>query len=144
MNLEKKKNINVVLDTNVFISSIFWTGNPHRIVELALDKTIQVYTSLEILTELERVLKNSFKQDTQFIERQIALILEYALVIQTNQRVEIIKEDQDDNKIIECALAAKADYIISGDHHLFDLKEIFEIRIVKPKEFLEEINNSIS
>ena len=137
MSLEKKKNVKVVLDTNIFISSIFWSGNPHKIIEFALDQQIEVYTSLEILAELEKVLRNDFEEDLEFIERQITLILEYSKVIQVHARVDVVKDDPDDNKIISCALAACADYIVSGDHHLFDLKEIFGIKILKPKEFLE-------
>ncbi len=135
MKAEKEK-IRVVLDTNIFVSSIFWLGNPHRIVELALDKKIEVYTSPEILTELEKVLKRDFKEDQEFIERQIALILEYSAIVRPITKVEIVKADPDDNKIIECAHTANANYILSGDPHLTDLKEVFGIKILKPAEFL--------
>ena len=138
MNQEKEK-VRVVLDTNVFISSIFWKGDSHRIVELATDRIIEVYTSPEILTELEKVLKRDFEEDPEFIERQIALILEYSKIIRPINKVNIVKDDPDDNKIIECALTAKARYIVSSDHHLFSLKEVLGIKILKPREFLETI-----
>ncbi|QQG38762.1 MAG: putative toxin-antitoxin system toxin component, PIN family [Candidatus Woesearchaeota archaeon] len=137
---QEKRGFKVVLDTNVFISSIFWRGNPHKIVELAVDKKIQIYTSPEILTELEEVLKRDFEEDHEFIERQVALILEYAKIVKPLKKVDFVKEDPEDNKIIECALTAKADYIVSGDQHLFFLKEIFGIKILKPKEFLDELS----
>ena len=59
--------LKVVLDTNIFVSSIFWQGNPHKAVELALEKKLDVFTSVEILHELEKVLKRDFK-DVVFIE----------------------------------------------------------------------------
>ena len=135
--MPEKQKIKVVLDTNIFISSIFWTGNPHTIVGLALDKKIVVYTSPAILTELEKVLHRDFKEDQEFVERQIALILEYAEIVRPLHQVNVVKEDPDDNKIIECALTAAADYIVSGDPHLTNLKEVFGIKIMKPKDFVE-------
>ena len=53
--------------------------------------------------------------------------------------MEIVKDDPDDNKVIECALTTEADYIVSGDSHLFNIKEVLGIKILKPKEFLDEI-----
>ncbi len=140
MKRENQK-IKVVLDTNVFISSIFWIGNPHKIVELAFDKIVEVYTSPEILTELEKILKRDFKEDQAFVERQIALILEYAKIVRPINKLEIVKADPDDNKILECAFTAKADYIVSGDPHLYTIKEVAGIKILKPKEFLDKVLN---
>ncbi len=137
---EEKKDIKVVLDTNVFISALFWKGNPHKIVSLALDKKISVYTSPDILVELEKVLKRDFDEDRETIERQISFILEYARVVKPFVEVDVVKDDPDDNKIIACALVAKVDFVVSGDPHLFKIKEVFGIKILKPKEFLDEIS----
>ena len=134
---QEKEGVKVVLDTNVFISSIFWRGNPHKIVELAIDNKIEICISSEILVELEKVLKRDFEESSEFVERQIALILEYVKIVKPVNKVDIVKADPDDNKIIECALTAKVDYVISGDQHLLNLKEVFGIKILKPKEFLD-------
>src|SRR3989344_7774513 len=136
------RNIKVVLDTNVLVSSIFWLGNPHKIVELAIDKKIEVYTSPAILAELENVLKRDFEEDEELVERQIALILEYAKIVNPTGKINIIKTDPDDNKIIECAITAKAEYIVSGDPHLYTLKEAFGIKILRPREFLDVIKEN--
>lgn len=140
--MDPEKSIKVVLDTNVFVSSIFWLGNPHKIVELAIDKKIVAYTSPAILAELENVLKRDFEEYEEFVERQIALILEYAKIVKPINKINIIKTDPDDNKIIECALTAKAGYIVSGDQHLYTLKEVFGIKILTPREFLDIIKES--
>ena len=134
--MPEKGSIKAVLDTNIFISSIFWTGNPHAIVNLALNKKITVYTSPAILTELEKVLQRDFKEDREFVERQIALILDYAELVRPLHTVSIVNDDPDDNKIIECALTAKAGYIVSGDPHLTNLKEVLGIKIVTPAIFM--------
>ena len=64
--------IKAVFDTNIFVSSIFWEkGNPHRAVEFALEKKVRVFTSVEILQELERVLRRDFEEPDEMIQRQI-------------------------------------------------------------------------
>jgi uncharacterized protein len=136
-----EQRINAVLDTNIYISSVFWIGNPHKIIELALDDKIDVYTSPEILTELEKVLKRDFLEDYEFIERQIALILEFSKIVKPERKLDIVKEDPKDNMIVECAVTAKAEYIVTGDPHLLNLKEVYGIKIVKPKEYLEIFRN---
>ncbi|MDI6720960.1 MAG: putative toxin-antitoxin system toxin component, PIN family [Candidatus Aenigmarchaeota archaeon] len=134
--------IKAVLDTNIFVSSIFWEkGNPHRIVELALDKKIEVFTSVEILQELEKVLKRDFDEPDELIQRQIGLIFEYSSVIVSGKKVNVIKADPDDNKILECALVSGADYIVSGDKHLLNIKEYEGTKIIKAREFVEIIEN---
>ena len=93
--------LKVVLDTNIFVSSIFWRGNPHKVVRLALDKRIRVVTSVEILQELEKVLRRDFEQPDEMVHRQISLILEYATVIKTTVKIDVVKADPEDNKILE-------------------------------------------
>jgi len=131
--------LRVVLDTNIFVSSIFWRGNPHKIVEKALNKEIQIFVSVNIIDELEKVLKRDFEEPEEYIEKQINLILEYSEVVKTDVKVNIVKEDPDDNKIIECAISANADYIITGDNHLLKLKEHRGIKILNPADFLRKL-----
>ena len=132
--------LKVVLDTNIFVSSIFWKkGNPHKVVELALDKKIHVFTSLEILQELEKVLRRDFEEPEEMIQRQISLILEYSTVINPSVKINIVADDPEDNKIIECAISCDADYIVTGDKHLLDLDEYRRIKIVTARKFTEII-----
>ncbi len=75
--------LKVVLDTNILVSSIFWDkGNPHKVVEFAIDGKIQVFTSLSMLKELEKILKRDFGESEDMVQRQINFILEYAKVLQ--------------------------------------------------------------
>ena len=129
--------LNVVLDTNIYVSSIFWKGNPHKIVELALNKKIKIFTSFEILQELEKVLRRDFQEPDEMIHRQISLIFEYADVIKTNIKLDVVTADPEDNKIIECAVSCSADYIVTGDKHLLDFVEYRRIRILSPRKLIE-------
>ncbi len=134
--------IKVVLDTNILVSSVFWKkGNPHKVVGLALDKKIKVFTSTEILKELEKVLRRDFKEDEDFIKDQTDLILEYAEVIKTTSKMDVVKDDPDDNKIVGCAVDSKSDYIITGDPHLLKLKEFKGIKIINSREFIEMVKD---
>ena len=135
--------IRAVLDTNIFVSSIFWEkGNPHRVVELAIDKKIEIFTSVDILRELERVLKRDFGEPDELIQRQTGLVFEYTNVIVVGKKVNVVKADPDDNKILECAIACSADYIVTGDNHLLDIKEYKRVKIVNAQKFVEIIENS--
>ncbi len=130
--------LKVVLDTNIFVSSIFWKrGNPHKVVELVLDKKTHAFTSIEILQELEKILRRDFEEPDEKIHKQINLILEYATVTKTDTKLNVVKDDPDDNKILECAVSCNADYVVTGDNHLLDLREFRGIKIVTAKKFLE-------
>lgn len=127
----------VVLDTNVFVSSIFWKGPSHKVVEKALDGEIEVFTSVEILQELDKVLRRDFAEPDEMVHRQISLIVDYATTVPVTTKLSVVKKDPDDDKILECAVSCDADYVVTGDKHLLDLKEYRGIRIVTPKQFLD-------
>ncbi|MDO8538247.1 MAG: putative toxin-antitoxin system toxin component, PIN family [archaeon] len=130
--------IKVVLDTNIFVSSIFWEkGNPKKIIDLALNQKFRVFVSLDILEELKKVLERDFEQPEEKIQVQLNIIMSFAELIEIKEQIDFIKSDPADNKILDCAFSIRADFIVSGDNHLLELKEFKEIRIVSPKEFLE-------
>lgn len=127
----------VVIDTNLYISAIFWGGKPREIVELGWNARILIFTSPEIQAEIERKLKTNFGLD----EKEVAQILfdysMFTLPIKPLQKILAIKADPDDDKFIECAVASKAGYIVSGDKHLLNLKSYQGIQIMKAAKFLE-------
>ena len=71
------------------------------------------------------------------VHRQISLIMDYATIVQSDLRLFVVKNDPDDNKIVECAVSCGADYIVTGDRHLLDIKEYKGIKIVTAKQFLD-------
>lgn len=130
--------IKIVLDTNTIISALFWEGNPRRILNLVKGGQYKLITSHEIETELIRVLAYpKFALTSQEILPIITDYNTYSHKVNIANRVEIIKHDPTDNIFLDCAITGQAKYVISGDHHLLDLKSHMDIQIVSPKEFLE-------
>ena len=132
----KKK---IVVDNNNLISALGWEGNSRELLREIIDKEVEWFISLKQINELERVMdypKFNFtdEQKRKFLE----IIFEVATIIDTKTKLDIIKEDPDDNIFLECAVECKADFIITGDKHLLKLKEFNGIKIIKVKNFLEE------
>lgn len=128
----------VVFDTNIYISAIIFGGNPRHCLQLARDKIIQLYASKMILLELAEKLRVKFQWQEDDIREAIAGILVFAELIKPTRTVDVIKADPDDNMILECAEAAKADCIVSGDKkHVLSLKNYKSISILSAKEFLD-------
>ena len=128
----------VVIDTNVLISSLFWNGHPHRIVDLAISQNIQSVTCLEILQEFESVLREDFQIPPARLKDILTDVLSYSQLVRIKlTNVEI--RDLDDLKVIACALSAEADYIITGDKDLLTLLKVNNIKIVTPADFIKQM-----
>ena len=125
--------LRVVFDSNVIISGFLFGGHPARLLEYALASSIHSFTSLPILDEVRNVLQRpkfglSSEQALTFVEE----LHELFDVVTPTKRVRIIAADPDDNIILECAQAANAAVIISGDSHLLDLGRWNGIDILTP------------
>ena len=127
----------VVLDTNVFISGIYWTGSSEKILSSWMNKDFELVSSLPIIDELVRILM-SFKVplEPDDISWWESLILEKSVIVVPTKKINIVS-DPDDNKFIEAALEGKAEYIVSQDNHLLILKEYRGIKVLHPDEFLK-------
>ena len=130
----------VVLDTNVFISGIFWKGLPREIIDLGRDREIEIITSNEIVDEVRDKLISKFLLSEEEADFFIFDILTYSRVFEISLRVKVIKDDPEDDKFIECAISCGAKYIVSGDHHLVDLSFYKGVQILKPDQFLSKIS----
>src|SRR3989344_8733805 len=130
--------IRLVLDTNIIISSVFWRGNPYEVIRRGILGEYQLVISAEILGEVIDKLRNKFQFPEESIQELIDILMTYCHVVETINKFDVVR-DKKDNKIIECAFDGKADYIVTGDSDLLELKEFRGIKIVKAKEFLEEI-----
>jgi len=128
--------IKIVLDTNVFISALFWRGTPYQIFKRILEGAFLNFTSPQILEELKRRLLDKFKLPSEKVKEFLEIIVFNSQIVSPKKKLNIVKKDPSDNKIIECALEAKASFIISGDEHLLEIKESQGIKIISPKEFL--------
>ncbi len=135
----------VVLDTNVIVSGLFWFGREKKILQLAIEGKIEVYTSNFLLKELTRVLHypklNKYLKAKDISPKEVVLAFQkIAKVTKGNLRVEVIKNDHSDNYVLACAVLAKADFVVSGDKHLLGLNSFKRTKILRPREFLETIS----
>ncbi len=134
---KKNPEVKVVLDTNTYISAILFGGKPEKIRKLSKEGKIELLVSEAIIAEVAEILRKKFNWESWQISQMIDEIRETATLVIPNQTLSIIKKDEDDNRILECAVEGKAHYIISGDkRHLLPLKEYQGINILSPAEFL--------
>lgn len=128
----------IVFDTNVFISGIFFSGPPSKILKAWRDSKIQIILSTEILHEYQMVAQEpSSKFPLIDIEGIIELLMIQGELFETNNLSVDICEDPDDNKFIEFALAASTKIIVSGDKHLLKISGFKGITVLKPREFFD-------
>ena len=130
----------VVVDSNVIISGFLFGGHPAHLLECALAGRIRGFTSLPILDEVREVLQRpkfglSPEQALTFVEELHKL----CDIVTPKRRVRAVVADPDDNAVLECALAANAALVVSGDSHLLDLKQWRHIRILSPNDAVNEI-----
>lgn len=127
----------VILDTNVFISGIFFSGPPHQILNAWRDGIIQLVISTEILNEYKRV-GEVFAEDFPSIDLKpiLDLVTVEAELYLTEEPPERICDDPDDDKFLACAMASNSQLIISGDKHLLKVSGYHDIEILKPREFV--------
>lgn len=125
----------LVLDTNVLISALFWRGDPHRIWTAARTGTVTSLTSNVLLDELEEVLTRATgpfrltQGECRKVRRQVRA---HCRIVNPTFLLSILS-DEPDNRVLECAVAGKADLIVSGDAALARLREYRGIRILRPR-----------
>lgn len=129
----------VTIDTNVFVSGIFWKGNfCSQIIDKWKNKEFELVCSLEIIDELVKTLKDfKIQMPGEMIEEWRNLIIENSVIVEPTTKLDVVKDDPDDNKFLESGVAGKVDLIISQDKHLLNLKEYQRIKIVDPEEALK-------
>lgn len=134
----------VVADTNTVISGLLWRGNPRRVLDAARSGTITLYTSLPLVAEIDEVLSRP-----KFAQRLALaavtpreLVVGYVALATMVQPLHIeptIIDDPDDDEVLACAMAARADAIVSGDSHLLSLRQYAEISILTAAELLARL-----
>jgi hypothetical protein len=127
-----------VVDTNVFVSS-FFGGNPRKIVDLWKSGQVTICLSKPIIDEYVEVFQRLGLQNERELGELLNLFARglHVLFSANTPELHLVKEDPDDDKFIECAVALKADFVISGDKNLIAIQDYMSIRIVGPKEFLD-------
>lgn len=138
MTLERNR-LTIVLDTNIYLSALLFGGVPAEIIELARKKKINLAVSSPILLELARILQIKFHFQRKTILDVITEIKRISTVVFPQIKIDRIKEDPADNRILECAVSCQASYIVTGDKkHLRKLNSFQGILIRLPQEFIKE------
>jgi len=130
--------IKVVFDTNVWISAFLFGGTPKAAIDLAFKKC-QIFCSVAILQELREVLAEDFDLTKERIEELTESILSLVQILPITGSLKNILSDPKDHPILETALVAGADYLVTGDKHLLILKKFQNIKIIIPSQFVKEI-----
>lgn len=131
----------ITLDTNFFVSATQWDYSvAHKLLIKLLEKNIQIFTTKDILQEFSEVLERDFKYSAEEAANIIEKVMKFVTLIETNSKVDVIKDDPDDNKILECALDSGSEFIISYDNHLLNLKSFQGIEILKPEDFFPKLD----
>jgi len=131
----------VVIDTNIFVSS-FLGGNPRKIIDLWKTEKITLCLSSAILDEYIDVLRRIGLKDEDELDELLSLFSRGFNILFTTKtpKLKVVKNDPDDDTFIECAVALKANIVVSGDREVLAVKEYTGIRILTPQEFLK-LNN---
>ena len=130
--------LRVVVDTNTIISALVFGGNPGKILALANHGYLEIFLSPFILNETKRVLGRKFRWHAQKIEAAIRLLEEISTMVHPTNRVTAIREKESDNRILEAAQEARADFLVTGDtKHLQPHGEWQGTKIVSARGLLQ-------
>lgn len=125
----------VVIDTNVWLSALYFSGNPAKVVHLAEEKKIVSLTSEFILDELKEKMVIDFHTPTFAAYATISYIQSISEAVPT-KGIDFGLRDEDDNLVLETAISGRCQFLITGDKDLLSLKEYNGIKVVTPTQFL--------
>ena len=135
--------LKIVLDTNVFVSALINPrGKPAQILNYVFESKVRLFTSPSIIEELERVLSYPKLVKRHGLEKQelkkfVSDLLSILSLVEGKKAIEVIAEAPADKNYLSCVVDAKADFIVTGDIHLLNLREYEGIQIITPAQFLE-------
>lgn len=129
----------VVLDTNVLLSALAFPGSrPDQVLQRVRRGEVELFLSPFILAEFERILRDKFRFAKRHTDERVTAIRHLATLVAPTERITLVTAKDDDNRILECAVAARADYLVTGDkEHLLPLRSIGTTQIVTAAAFLE-------
>jgi putative PIN family toxin of toxin-antitoxin system len=135
----------IVVDTNIIISGTFWFGPPRQILEAARTQQVELCTSPALLEELTRVISRSkfaprLLRNGETVQEVLQTFAALTTIVHPTAVPPIIHADPDDDAVLACAVAAGAEAIVSGDHHLLDLISHHGIPILTVSQLLGRVN----
>ena len=138
MSFDPERRFAVVFDTNVLLSSTLWDGSvAQKLLQKMILSDVDIFSSSEILEEYQKILRRDFDYTEEKINKIMIVLSAFLKIVEPKEKVDVVKDDPDDNKVIECALASGSEYILTYDNHLLKLNEFRGIKIIKPEELLK-------
>ncbi|MBC8236114.1 putative toxin-antitoxin system toxin component, PIN family [bacterium] len=135
---KEKKRKKIVVDTNAIISALGWGGHPDEVIQKVAKGELTLYVSSEIINEIIEVMNYpKFNFSLQKKQKLMSIIEHKAIIVNPSERIQVIKDDPTDNIFLECAIEARANFLISGDKHLLALGKFRFVNIVTPADFLQ-------
>ncbi|MBS7651075.1 MAG: putative toxin-antitoxin system toxin component, PIN family [Candidatus Bathyarchaeia archaeon] len=143
----RKRRPRLVLDSNVWISAFLFGGKPAAIIKLAQEGRVRILVSTDLILEIARVLRYGklrkiLEQSKRSTETVVAQILAVTELVGTKSLRSWITQDPADDIILNCAVENSADYIITGDQHILQLKRVDGVKIFTPNEFLQHLQTN--
>ena len=131
--------VRATADSNIYISALHFGGPPDRLLDRARPGAIHLSISDDILAEVTRVLRDKFGWPEEALSLARDRIADFTERVTPAHRVDVITEDPADNRILECAIEGKSDYLVTRDNHLLKLKSFGGIEMIKAADFLRVV-----
>ena len=128
----------VTPDSNLYISALIWGGKPQQLLEIALARKVRLFISDAIMDEVLEVLETKFNHSPKRLALEKEYIGKCTVRCVPKVRLDVVKDDPDDNRILECAVHSRSEAIITHDKDLLRMKSYHGIRMMKINEFLRE------
>ena len=132
----------VTLDSNVYLSGFVFGGKPKRVLEMAIDGEIEVAVSDPIIQEVRRHLLGKFGWSEPRAAEAVESIAEFATHVTPTETIDTVATDPDDNRVLECAVSAGSQTIVTGDDDLLRLVGFRGIEIVRVADFLARFSGT--
>jgi putative PIN family toxin of toxin-antitoxin system len=131
-----------VVDSNIYISALLFGGKPREVIALAENRLLDIYSSEPIKNEVEGVLRHKFRWSKERVAAAASYLWSLSHPVDPQCSVSDCP-DPDDNRVLECAIEAKAAFIVTGDEHLLALDPYRGIAILRPRHFLDRAPGKI-
>jgi putative PIN family toxin of toxin-antitoxin system len=133
--------ITVTADTNIYISALLFGGPPREFLNMVRARTgvLDLAVSAPLVSELQSVLRRKFGWSNSMVADACERLSRFTRLVVPEETLTVVEEDPDDNRVLECAVAAEASFVVSGDHHLLQLNTYRGIKIVRVAEFLKSL-----
>jgi putative PIN family toxin of toxin-antitoxin system len=128
--------VRVTADSNIYVSGILFGGKPLTLLKLGHARRIRLFISDDIIDETLGVLREKFKRSRESIIVAEEFVRVCTYEVAPTERLNVVPDDEDDNRVIECAVAGGCEYVVTGDTDLLRLETYRDIAILRVSDFL--------